>query len=113
MLTATHYVLIVLGGLVLMHQISFRLLWSPAKYKERVTLRAAHNAFGEDPESLPQELQPYEHTLSWRRLLNLYELVLHRDAPARFAELRKIWGLDEENYHREVCHTLPNSITYE
>lgn len=113
MLTATHYVLIALGGLVLMHQISFRLLWSPAKYKERVTLRAAHNAFIEDPDKLLRELQPYKHTLSWRRLLNLYELVLHRDAPARFAELRKMWGLDEEEYQREVCYILPSSSTYE
>ena len=76
---------------------------SPAHYKERTTVVAAHNAFKEGESKLPKGLVPYQHTVGLRRFMNLYDLELHRNAPQKFRELRRIWGVDEEDYMREVC----------
>ena len=75
---------------------------SPAHYKERTTVVAVHNAFKEDEGKLPKDLVPYHHALGIGRFLNLYDLELHRDAPEKFRELRRLWGMDEEEYMREV-----------
>lgn len=99
---AIKYTLIGILVLLVVHQISFRLLWNPMRYKERVTLRAAHNAFEEESEKLPRDLKPFGYTFRWRRVFNLYQLVLHRDAPEKFKELRELWGVDEEQYQQEV-----------
>jgi hypothetical protein len=96
------YALIALGVLIVFHQISFRLFWNPAKYKETVTLRAAHKAFKEDTRKLPLELVPYKWKIAWTRLFNLYQLKLHRNAPDSFKELRGVWNIDEDEYQSEV-----------
>jgi hypothetical protein len=98
----TQYILLGVALLLILHQISFRLLMGPAAYKERVTLQAAHDAFKESAERGNDELMPYQHHFNWRTLLNLYKMRLHRDAPAKFKELRRMWGIDEEEYSREV-----------
>jgi hypothetical protein len=104
--------LIVVAAALVIHQVSFKLLVSPAKYKEAVTLRTAHRAFKEDDSSVPaKQLVPYKHVFRWRTLLNLYALNLHRDAPARFAELRRMWGIDEDEYRKEVGGCLFNKNT--
>ena len=80
---------------------------SPARHKERTTVVAVHNAFKEDERKLPKDLVPYHHTLGIGRFLNLYDLELHRDAPEKFRELRRLWGMDEEEYMREVRRQPP------
>ncbi|KAH9839007.1 uncharacterized protein C8Q71DRAFT_747116 [Rhodofomes roseus] len=97
------YVNYTLLGLVLLltafwHRGLFML---PVKYKEKTTLVAAHNAFKEDEYKLPKGLAPYRHKTNLRRLLSLYDVELHRDAPQKFSELRRIWDVDEEDYVRE------------
>jgi len=79
---------------------------SPVKYKEKTPLVAAHNAFKEDESKLSKALVPYRHRIALRRLLSLYELELHRDAPLKFKELRRILGMDEEDYLKEVRRTI-------
>ena len=76
---------------------------------KRVTLRAAHAAFHSDkPDKRhpPDALLPYRYHVTSSKLMNLYDLELHRDAPARFAELRSIWGIEEAEYTREVRSTV-------
>jgi hypothetical protein len=97
------YALIGLGVLIFLHQVSFRMFWNPAKYKEAVTLRAAHRAFQEDPDKLPEELLPYKWKTAWSRLGNMYDMKLHRDVPKKFEEARRLWGVDEDVYMQEVC----------
>jgi hypothetical protein len=97
------YGLIGLGVLIVLHFISFNLLWNPARYKEQVTLRAAHRAFLEDDEKLPTDLVPYKWHTAWTRLSNLYRMKLHRNAPRKFEEARALWGVDEDQYRDEVC----------
>ncbi|KZV92301.1 SAICAR synthase-like protein [Exidia glandulosa HHB12029] len=101
----TRNILIGLLVLIVAHQISFRFLIDPSKYRERVTIRAAHRAFHDDKPDRrhpPDALLPYRTNFNWDRALNLYDLKLRRDAPAKFAELRRIWAIDEEEYKREV-----------
>lgn len=100
----TQNILLALLVLFVVHQISFRLLMDPAKYQERVTLRAVHRAFLDKPDKhhQPDALLPYRHNLNWDRLLNVYDLKLHRDAPRKFADLRSVWGIDEAEYTSEV-----------
>lgn len=103
---STPQVLAILAALLLfIYQFSFKLLLSPAKYKEAVTLRAAHDAFKEDVGSdgvKAKELVPYKRRWVPGRLMNLYAMKLHRNAPVRFQELRRMWGVDEEEYKRET-----------
>jgi hypothetical protein len=96
------YSLIGLAALVLLHLISFRMIWNPNKYKETVTLYAARRAFLEDAEKLPEELVPYKWQTAWSRLANVYKMKLHRDAPRKFEEARALWGVDEDQYRDEV-----------
>jgi hypothetical protein len=100
--TLVQYGLIGLGVLILLHFISFRMLWNPTKYKETVTLYAARRAFLEDVDKLPEDLVPYKWHTAWTRLANVYRMKLHRDAPRKFEEARALWGVDEDQYRDEV-----------
>jgi hypothetical protein len=104
------YALIGIAVLIVIHLIGLRMLVSPQQYKEDVTLRAAHRAFLEDADSLPEELVEYTWRTKWTRLLNFYSMKLHRNVPKRFEELRKVWGIDEDEYRREVSQTVIISL---
>jgi hypothetical protein len=94
---------------VLVYQLAVRVI-SPAAIKERATLAAAHAAFAEDADALPPDLVPYAPRTRWARLPRLYKLTLHRNAPRAFADLRRLWGIDEDQYRAEVRAVLDRHV---
>jgi hypothetical protein len=77
-------------------------LMNPARSKQEAALSAVRRTFQRDGGSTSNTLIPYTYYIYWPRLFNLFALKLRLGAPARFAELREVWGIDQSSYHDET-----------
>ncbi|KAH7103858.1 hypothetical protein BKA62DRAFT_694869 [Auriculariales sp. MPI-PUGE-AT-0066] len=75
----------------------------PAKQQQHAALSAVRRAFQRATTTKESsQLVPYKYHIHWPHLFSIYAIRLKLDAPARFAQLRSLWGIDETSYHDET-----------